>query len=450
MLKRTIENSIKKWIDTSDDALLITGVRQCGKTFVIKKVLDENKIDYIAFNLIEQPEVIEVLKSTQSKDIKLFIQRLSLITNKKLTKGKTIIFFDEIQEYKEILSSIKFLVNEGSFKYILSGSLLGVEVASLHSAPVGFLKVIRMYPLDFIEFINALGVRKNTIDTLKNCFDNRKPVDDFVHKKMLDVFKIYLVVGGMPEAVHEYIKNNDFNTISEIHKKIIEQYRVDFTKYESVNKLKLVKTYNLIPCELSDKNKRFFLNNLDNNIKFDRYENSFIWLKDAGVSIPVFNITEPRLPLIINSKSSLFKLFLSDVGILSTLYGNATKLAIINDNSSLNAGAIYENYAAQELNSKDFNLYYFSSHKQGEVDFVIERDEEILPIEIKSGKDYTRHIALNNILNNRDYKIRIAYVFSNSNVRCSERIVYYPIYMISFIRNVLKLPKIPKLDMTGL
>ena len=274
MLNRSIEKTILDWLKKSKDALLVTGVRQCGKTFIIKKVLEESNVDYVSFNLIEQPEIIEVLKSTQAKDIKLFIQRISLITNKRLTKGKTIIFLDEIQEYKEIISAVKFLVSEGSFRYILSGSLVGVEMANLHSAPVGFLKIIQMYPLDFIEFANAIGVGSNTMGEIKYCFDNKKIVDDFMHKKILDLFKIYLVVGGMPEAVCEYINNNDFNTISDIHKKIIDLYRVDFTKYESERKLKLVKTYDLNPLDAVrldedgeksvDILKKYILNELEN------------------------------------------------------------------------------------------------------------------------------------------------------------------------------------------
>ncbi len=244
-----------------------------------------------------------------------------------------------------------------------------MELVGLKSAPVGYLDTIEMFPLDFEEYIYALKIKQETITKLKECFNHRKPVDSYVHEKMLEAFKTYLLVGGMPEAVDSYINNHDYNKIYIIHQNIINQYKLDFTKYDRLHKLKLIKIYDLIPSELSDQNKRYIFKHLDNNIKIDRYENSFNWLIDAGVAIPVYNVTEPRLRLKINMKSSLFKLFLSDIGLLTSLYGRTTQMAIINDDKSLNCGAIYENVVAQELNAHGFDGYYFNSHKQGELDF---------------------------------------------------------------------------------
>lgn len=451
MLWRKRQNDIINWIYNEKKALLVTGARQIGKTFLIKKTLEKENCDFVEFNLINQPEIVKLLESVSNDDCQTFLERLTIATTHDLKKGKTIIFFDEIQEYKEIVTKIKFLVEEGSFKYVFSGSLLGVELTGLKSAPVGYLNTIEMYPLDFEEYIVALNIKRETIDKLKKSFEEKIKVDEFVHDRMLEAFKSYLLVGGMPEAVVSYVNDSDYNKVYNIHLSIIEQYKLDFTKYEIEKKLKLKKVYELIPSELAEKNKRYIFKNIDPNFKYDRYENSFNWLIDAGVALPVYNVTEPRLPLLINSKSNLFKLFLSDIGMLTSLYGKTTQMAIMNNDVSLNCGAIYENVVAQELNSHGFKGYYFNSHKQGELDFVIEYNNFVCPIEVKSGKDYTKHVALNNVLNNKDYGINTAFVFSNYNVEVKESIIYYPIYFIMFLdEKSFELPKYKKINLSDL
>lgn len=450
MLYRKIENKINYWVENSNSALLLTGARQVGKTTILKDILEKKNINYVYFNLIEQPEVVKLLKTLSSSNVSDISSKLSLLSNN-LIKGNTIIFFDEIQEFKEIITIIKFLVLEGSFRYVLSGSLLGVELIDLRSAPVGFLETLDMYPLDFEEFLYAFNIKKEIIDRLYNAYLNRKPVDEFVHEKIMELFREYLIIGGMPEAVYSFINDHDYNKVEIIHKKIIDQYKMDFSKYESSNKLKLHRIYDLIPSELDQKNKRYIFSDIDKNFKFDRYENSFNWLIDAGLALPIFNITEPRLPIKLNVKNNLFKLFLSDVGLLTTMYGTATKLGIINKDKSLNSGAIYENVVAEELTAHGFDGYYFNSHKQGEIDFVIEFNGSVLPIEIKSGKDYEIHSALNNVLNNRDYGINEAFVLSNYNLKIDGRITYLPIYMLMFIDNDrIEKPKYKEIDLSGL
>ena len=450
MLYRKVQKNIDSWLKNDKDALLITGARQVGKTFIIKECLKRNNCDFVSFNLIEQKEIIDIM-NLSSLNAKIFVERLSLITNHKLIKGKTVIFLDEIQECKEIVTFIKFLVQDGSFKYILSGSLLGVELNNIKSAPVGYLKTLKMFPLDLEEFYISLGISENIIERIKNSFDNNTEVDDFIHKKLIEAFNLYLVIGGMPEAVSNYIQNHDFNSISTIHLNIIEQYKKDFSKYEKENKYKLLKTYDLIPSELSKQNKRYNFTNLDSNLKYDRYENSFNWLIDSGVTIPVFNITQPKLPLLINKKSNLFKLFLSDVGLLTSLYGKSTQLTILGENKSLNAGAIYENFVAQELNSHGFKCYYYNSKKYGELDFVIEYKDTSLPIEVKSGKDYVKHSAINNVLKEKSYQINKCIVLSSFNVKKVDSIYYYPIYMLMFIDNkYIETPKLNKIDLSTL
>jgi len=449
MLWRKCQSELINWIKNDNKALMITGARQIGKTYLIRNTLIDEKCDFVEFNLIEQPELIELFKGITKDNCKSFLERLTIATNHNLIKGKTIIFFDEIQECKDIVTKIKFLVEDASYKYVLSGSLLGVELTGLKSAPVGYLNTIKMFPMDFEEYLIALKIKRETISLIKESFDKVIEVDDFIHKKLLEAFRSYLIVGGMPEAVQSYVTDGDFNKILKIHLNIIEQYKVDFTKYEKEQKLKLIKTYEMIPAELADKNKRYIFSDLDANLKFNRYENSFNWLIDAGVALPVYNVTEPRLPIEINKKSNLFKLFLSDIGLLSSLYGKTTQIAILNSDNSLNCGAIYENVVAQELSTHGFKGYYFNSHKQGELDFVIEYNDYVCPIEVKSGKDYTKHSALDNVIANKNYNVKKAFVLSNSNVSQNDKITYLPIYMIMFFNNdSVELPKSKIIDLS--
>lgn len=398
---------------------------------MIEKCL--SSYNHCSFNLIERPDVIDALKSASERNIDIFVSRISLLAGRKLEKGKTIVFIDEIQQYSEILTAVKFLIKEGSYRYILSGSLLGAALTGIKSAPVGYLSTLHMFPLDFHEFLVALNVQPELVALLRECYEKKKPVDDTIHRKLIEIYYLYLVVGGMPAAVQRFIDSGDFMEVSAVHENIIEQYKVDFTKYEKEQKLKLIGAYDLIPAELNKKNKRFIFTDLDRNLRFERYESSFIWLSSAGVAIPVFNTLEPSVPLEINRQNNLFKLFLSDVGLLSTFYGNAAKLKLIDGGEDINCGAVFENAVAQELLSKRFRLYYYNSKKKGEVDFIIEHDGKCLPIEVKSGKDYSIHSALNNLLSNPGYDIPTAFVLSKGNVKDEGRVVYLPVYMTMFI-----------------
>lgn len=448
MIERSAKSAVKEWLSNGKDAFLLTGARQIGKTYLIRQCLKENEYPYLELNFIEQPELIEIFSG--AKNAKELLMRLSLVAGKTLEKGRTIIFLDEIQEFKDIVTRIKFLVEEGSFRYIMSGSLLGVELNDLRSAPVGYMRIYDMYPLGFKEFARAVGVGTDILELLENNFKNRIPVDDYVHTKMLDVFYLYLIIGGMPEAVDTYVKTNDLAKVAQVHEKIIRLYKKDFSKYEVRYKLKLREIYDAMPGQLDQKNKRFQLNSIEKGISYDRVANDFLWLKDAGVVIPVYNVSEPKLPLVINENRNLFKLFFSDVGLLTSCYSNQVKISILNKDRSINNGALFENVVAQELLTKGHREYYFNSKKQGELDFVVELDGKAVPLEIKSGKDYKRHSALNNVLKNADYNISEAYIFSEGNIEVNDKRVYMPIYMIMFLDNTKLDNTIYRLDIAGL
>ena len=433
MLKRKIEKDIMHWIEGSNQALLLYGVRQAGKTFIIRKCLKAAGCDFIEFNLIRQPELVDILAGSTGIDD--LILKLSLYSEQKILPGKTFFFFDEIQRYKEIVTKIKFLVEDQRFRYILSGSLLGVELVNLRSAPVGYLQTITMYPLDFEEFLQVFNVGEPVLHTLRNAFTSKTPIDEMIHRKLMEMFHLYLIIGGMPAAVEKYRTIGSIDDVMAEHRAIIEQYKLDFTQYEEENrKLLLSHIYELIPAELNEKNKRFVIADLKKGLRYDRVESSFTWLWKAGVALGVFNTTEPTVPLLLNEKSNLFKLFLSDVGLLTTLYGKACKLRIVSKEQDLNKGAVYENVVAQELHAHGYPLYYYNSKKKGELDFVIEHAGQVLPIEVKSGKDYEKHSALDNVMAVDAYGIQEAYVFTNDNVKVDGNLTYFPIYMVMFLQ----------------
>ena len=443
MLHRKIEKPIIDWIRTQKKALLIDGARQVGKTYIIRKTLEREQCDYIEFNLLETPELAGLLEKSETVDD--MITNLSLFSKKPFIKGKTFLFFDEIQEFKELTTKIKFWVDEGSFRYIFSGSLLGVELKNLKSAPVGYMKTLTMYPLDFEEFLQIYNFTDELKESLHRSFLNRTSVNETVHNRMMQIFNIYMNVGGMPSAVEHFRETKSLEDVISEHEDIVVQYKKDFTRYEKEEKKPyLTQIYDLIPAELNSNNKRFNFADIKKGLRYERSEDNFIWLASAGVALPVYNVSAPALPLMLNEKSSLFKLFLSDIGMLTTLYGRATKLQLLSDNRDINYGSLYENVVAQELKAHGFKqLYYYNSKKFGELDFVIEYEGKVLPIEVKSGKNYQRHSALSNIMEISNYSIEEAFVLSNYNVEVKGSLVYYPIYMLMFINeNEIKMPKI--------
>ena len=430
MLHRKIEKDINQWINSDTKALLVYGVRQSGKTFIIRECLRNAGCDYVEFNLIEQPEIVEILSgSTGTDDL---ILKLSLYSDKVLTPGKTFIFFDEIQRYKEIVTKIKFLVDDARFRYVLSGSLLGVELVNLKSAPVGYLHTLTLYPLDFEEFLQVFNVDDAVINKLHDAFTSVKPIESVIHTRLMEMFNIYLIVGGMPSAVEIYRTTGSIDEVMAEHRTIIELYKLDFTQYEAENRrLILTNIYDLIPAELNEKNKRFMIADIKKDLRYDRISDSFTWLWKSGVALGVFNVTEPTIPLMLNEKSTLFKAFLSDVGMLTTIYGKSCKLKIVTNDPDVNKGAVYEAVVAQELHAHGYPLYYYNSKKYGELDFVIEHNGDVLPIEVKSGKSYEKHSALDNVMKN--YDIRKGYVLTNDNIQFRGDVTYFPIYMIMFL-----------------
>ena len=354
MINRKISIYLEDYYKNSQNALLLTGARQIGKTFSIRAFGKSFK-HFVEINFVENPDAADIFKEAKSgEDILL---RLSALVRKPLIKGQTLIFFDEVQQCPEIVTAIKFLVEEGSYRYILSGSLLGVALKDLRSEPVGYMGVKEMYPLDFEEFISAIGIGKNVLDALRNAWNTRTEVDSLVHEKMMELFRLYLVVGGMPAVVNKYLESNNLQKVLAVQQDIIRLYKRDIAQYDPGNKLYIEEIFDLIPPELNAKNKRFILKRLNENAKFERFQNSFLWLKNAGVALPVYNVEEPKMPLLLARSRNLFKLFQSDIGLLAAQYAEGIQLRIIKGDKNINFGSIYENAVAQELVAHGIDPY---------------------------------------------------------------------------------------------
>lgn len=440
---------IEEWLKRSDKALLVTGARQIGKTWLIREEIAKSGYCKFEVNFIDQPDLVDYLNVKMSANE--FLVKLKMIMPEDCKPQETVVFFDEIQKCPEIVTKIKFLVEEGSFKYVMSGSLLGVELKGITSVPVGYLTVLRMYPMDFEEFMIANNVSKTTLEMLKAKFETCQPVDEFIHQKLLSLFFIYLIVGGMPDAVKIYIATKDIREVDKVQRDIVALYKEDFSQYESEDKkLKLISIYDIIPAELNKQNKKFVFTMLNKELKFDRYENSFLWLKDAGVALPVYNVETPVIPLKASKSSNVFRLFSNDTGLLTSAYPAETKLELINKNSEVNNGAHFENAVVQQLTANGLEPYFCKKKNIGELDVLVEMDGKVVPIEVKSGKAYKAHKSLDNFMKISDYHIEKAYVLSVANMEQEGSVVYLPIYMCYLLkeRKIGKL--IVDLDMEGL
>ena len=355
MINRKIFNTLYNKLQNSKKAILVTGARQVGKTFIIRQLGATHYKHFIEINMLQEPELATMFSRTKSADDILIA--LSTHYGKRMVAGQTLFFFDEVQECPDIVTKIKFLVDQSDFKYVLSGSLLGVELNDLRSEPVGYLDTVDMYPLDFEEFVTALGVGNDVLAALRNAFEQHEPVNDHVHQQMMKYVRLYLLTGGMPAAVQKYLDTHNLRLVADEQLAILRLYKKDISKYDTGNKLYLNEIFELIPPELNAKNKRFILKNLNENVKFSRFENSFLWMKNAGVAIPTYNIEEPKLPLLLARSRNLFKLFQNDVGLLAAQYATSVQLRILEGDDKINFGSIYENFVAQELTAHGFNAY---------------------------------------------------------------------------------------------
>lgn len=442
MLYRKFYEVLKEWYASEKKlALLIDGARQIGKTTLVRRFGREYYGEnFVEINFIDTPSAKEIFRGDIS--VEEIISKLTLFLRRPLVPHKTLVFFDEVQECLEVRTAIKFLVDDGRFDYIESGSLLGINYREVKSYAVGYEEIHTMYPMDFEEFSIACGVQAETFSLLENCYKNRTPVDEFIHKRMMQLFTYYVIIGGMPAAVQEFVNSRDMGAVVRIQSDILRLYRKDITKYATAGKEKITRIFDTLPAELNAKNKRFMLSDLSKTARMERYESCFNWLTDAGIALPCYNLTEVKQPVEINKQHNLFKFFMTDTGLLCAMCSGDVQYQIVNGDYSINQGSIMENMFAQQLKANGFSLYYYDKNKIGEVDFVVEQHAALVPVEIKSGKDYKTHRALDNLLEIEEYKLKEAFVFCIGNIECIEKIVYLPLYMIMFFKKETMLDKI--------
>lgn len=440
MLYRKIAATIEAHLKNEPDKiLLVDGARQVGKTFIIRHVGKQLFENFIEFNMIEDSLSDQLFADVRNIDD--FYLQVSMLAGGRLgQRDNTLIFIDEIQAYPHLLTLLKFLREDARFTYIASGSLLGVTLSQTTSIPMGSIRRLQMYPLDFEEFLIANGMNHFAIDALHRKFKAREALDEKLHEKMMDLFRKYLLVGGMPDAVNSYLADKNIQRVREIQREIHDYYAADASKYDNEHRLKIRRIYEMIPSNLENKKKRIVVKNIENKKgkTFANYQDEFDYLISAGIALEVRAISTPTFPLIASSGKNLLKLYLNDVGILSgILFGNNIR-AVLNDERSINLGAVYESVIASELRAHGHQLFYYDNRQKGEVDYLIDDYDSlsVIPIEVKSGRDYTIHSALNNFVSNESYGIKEAFVLSNTReITHKGKITYLPIYFIIFFQN---------------
>lgn len=442
MLYRKITKRIEDYLSSdSKRMLLIDGARQIGKSYIIRWIGKKMFANYIEINMEEDKLSDRIFAETKTTND--FYTALSIIAGEKMKdKKNTLIFIDEIQAYDHLLTLVKFLIKENKYTYIASGSLLGVTLKNTQSVPIGSLDIEHMYPMDFEEFLYANGVGEVAIEAMRESFYNNQALPDTMHNKIMDLFKKYLLVGGLPKAVETFVETRNVVKFRSIQKEIHDLYGIDASKYEQEHnkKLKIRRIFDMIPSNLENKKKRVIVKDIENKEwkRSKDYLDEFDYLISAGIALETKAISTPTYPLIKNSGKNLLKLYMNDVGILSNIFYQNNIKAVMSDTKSINLGSVYETVVAQELKAHGYDLYYYDNKKNGEVDFLIDDVEHLsnIPIEVKSGKDYSIHSALDKFLANKEYNITQAYVLSNEQkVYTKNGITYIPIYYVMFLQN---------------
>lgn len=431
MLRRKAIERFRFWKEhKTKQALLVTGARQVGKSYLIDEFARQSYPHVVSFDFVKNPAAAKAL--AEAGDAADFAFRVSVLSQEPLVPGKTVVVFDEIQACPDVLTYVKYLVDQGDYDYILSGSLLGVALEGVRSLPVGYVTEVQMYPLDFEEFCWAQGLPDSVLPSLAQNAVRAEPVPDYLHDRLTTLFKRYLIVGGMPDVVVSYGTSNALDQVRVLQRDIRRLYREDIAKYAPKDRRLVIQDiYELVPSELLTPSKRFRLNSIPDVKRFTQVEDEFLWLTRAGVALDETAVTEPVMPLLAAKKKGAVKLFLSDVGLLMGSYVKQTAAALLGDEASVNLGGVYENYVVQELVAHGFDAHYYSGKRVGELDAVVERDDgEILLFEVKSGTSYKTHAALDNALATWPSPGREAFVLSHANIERDGDVLYLPLYLV--------------------
>ena len=432
MLKRKIISDLERWLhEPSKKALLLKGARQVGKTTIVREFAKNNYAHFVEINFEKLPMVKQAFDG--NLDAETIISKLSLMGFGPFVEHQTLVFFDEIQTCPNARTAIKFLVEDGRFDYIESGSLLGLHYADVSSYPVGFEYGVNMYPLDFEEFLWAKGIAEKVVDTIKTTLHNRMPIDDFMHEQLSKYYREYLIVGGMPEVVNTYIQNADFSKTLLVQRSIIDSYRDDISKYAGQEKARAKLFFDAIPSELSKQKKRFIIADIEQKATAQKYENAAQWLMDAGIAYFSYNTHNLLLPFEQYEKRNLYKVFLLDTGLLCSMWREPIQWQVLNGEIDINEGALTENFVATELVKKGYVLHYYDHKSRQELDFIVAQNNKINIIEVKSGNDYKRHASLDAILENPNPTLGELMVISKFPIQKIGNIQYIPLYALGWI-----------------
>lgn len=438
MLYRKISRLIESHLRSRDKRILIIdGARQVGKTFIIRATGQEIFENFIEVNMSEDKEGARLFQNVHSIS-DFYLQVSSLAGAKMKEKENTLIFIDEIQAYPHLFPLLKFLADDNRYTYIASGSLLVVTLFKSPALPAGYTRIERMYPLDFEEFLIATGAGQIILDALRTRFLERQVLDENMHTHILNQLRKYLLIGGLPQAVNTYIETSNIHEVRTVHNDIRQYYKADASQYDREHRLVVHRLYDLIPSNMENKKKRVIVKEIEGKGRrqSSQYLDEYEYLISSGIALNVQAVSEPAFPLTQSVTKNLVKFYLNDPGVLSSvLYGDNIR-AVLDDDRSINLGALYETVVACELKAHGHELFYYDNRFRGEVDFLINDYDNLtaLPLEIKSGRDYKIHSAISNLVSNGGYRIKKGIVFSNSReIREEKGILYLPIYFIMFL-----------------
>ena len=429
MLYRKFEKRIEEFFRKEPNKiLLVNGARQIGKSYLIRYVGKKLFKNYIEINLKEDKESLGVFASVKSTN-DFYIQLGDMAGNRIGTKENTLVFLDEIQSYPHLMTMLKFLNQEGRYTYIASGSQLGIALMQTASVPIGSIAIEEMYPLDFEEFLLASGCGQETIDGMRKKFLAGESLNESLHNYMMQQFKLYLLVGGLPEAINKFLENRNIAQVRKVQQEIYSLYRIDASQYDAEKKLVIRKIYDMLPSNMENKKKRVVVKRVEDtksHKQFSDYADEFEYLINSGIALGVQAVSNPRFPLLESESKNLLKLYINDVGLLTSILYGLNINAVLRDERSINLGSVY---------AHSFALHYYDNKQKGEVDYLIDDYEHltVLPIEVKSGKDYTVHSALNNFMSTPDYHIQKAVVLNNEReIAVKNGITYLPVYYCMF------------------
>ncbi len=434
MLRRKIIDKLSAWKSRPDRLpLVIDGARQVGKTTAVREFARKNYKAVYEVNFLENPAYAAIFSG--SLEPAVILSNLAVaFPDVRRVDGSTLIFLDEIQHCPNGRTALKFLARDPAFDVIASGSLLGINHAKEESFPVGYTDSIELHPLDFEEFLWAMGIGEDIIAGLRRCYEERTPVEEFIHGRMLAYFTSYMIIGGMPAAVYKYSLSHDYSEVLRIQRAIVSDYKKDAVKYaEEAEKGKILRAFDSIPSQLAKDYKKFQYAGIGKGARARSHGGALLWLKDAGIISFCNNLSAIQLPLSGFSIPDEFKVYMNDTGLLVSMYESGTAFSIVNGDLGLFKGAFFENIAAQCLSSAGFPLFYYYSESTLEIDFVINYRHRPCIVEIKSGEN-KRSKSVQTVLKASKYGVDQAIRFSRNNVGESGSIISLPLYMLMFLR----------------